>query len=47
MIGALHDGASVHALVETLQADVLAFEVGTEPNDDLTILALRWNGPTR
>lgn len=47
MIGALQGGASAHALVETLQADVLAFEDGTEPNDDLTILALRWNGPKR
>ena len=30
-----------------LQADVLAFEDGAEANDDLTILALRWNGPAR
>jgi serine phosphatase RsbU (regulator of sigma subunit) len=32
-------------LVEALQADVMAFGNGAEPADDLTILALRWNGP--
>ena len=47
LAGALHDGATARALVETLQADVLAFEGGAEPHDDLTILALRWNGPSR
>jgi len=39
--------ASVRELVTALQADVLAFEDGAEANDDLTILALRWNGPAR
>jgi len=38
------DGASAQALVTALQADVLAFADGAEPHDDLTILALRWNG---
>jgi hypothetical protein len=33
--------------VTALQADVLAFEDGAEPNDDLTLIALRWNGPAR
>ena len=37
--------ASARELVTALQADVLAFEDGAEANDDLTILALRWNGP--
>jgi hypothetical protein len=32
-------------LVEAVQADVAAFAAGGEPADDLTILALRWNGP--
>ena len=40
-------GASAHELVTALQADVLAFSAGAEPADDLTILALRWNGPER
>ncbi|HRH89105.1 MAG TPA: CHASE2 domain-containing protein [Rubrivivax sp.] len=33
------------ALVEALHADVAAFAAGAEAADDLTILALRWNGP--
>jgi adenylate cyclase len=37
--------ADAHRLVEDLHADVLAFAAGAEPADDLTILALRWNGP--
>ena len=46
VIGELFRGdASARELVTALQADVLAFEDGAEPNDDLTILALRWNGP--
>jgi serine phosphatase RsbU (regulator of sigma subunit)/CHASE2 domain-containing sensor protein len=36
---------AAQALVEALQADVTAFAAGAEPADDLTILALRWNGP--
>ncbi len=38
-------GVGARALVEALQADVTAFAAGGEPADDLTILALRWNGP--
>jgi adenylate cyclase len=38
-----HVGA--RTLVEALLADVSAFTAGAEPADDLTILALRWNGP--
>jgi serine phosphatase RsbU (regulator of sigma subunit) len=46
VIGELFRGdASARELVTALQADVLAFEDGAEANDDLTILALRWNGP--
>jgi len=36
---------SARELVLALQADVNAFAAGAEPSDDLTILALRWNGP--
>ena len=39
------NAASARELVTALQDDVLAFEDGAEANDDLTILALRWNGP--
>jgi len=38
-------GVGARALVEALQAEVNAFAAGAEPADDLTILALRWNGP--
>ncbi|MEO5772435.1 MAG: CHASE2 domain-containing protein [Burkholderiaceae bacterium] len=36
---------SVQALVAALDADVKAFEAGTEAADDLTLLVLRWQGP--
>ncbi|HYN62521.1 MAG TPA: CHASE2 domain-containing protein [Rubrivivax sp.] len=39
------NAAGVRELVEALHADVMAFSTGAEPADDLTILALRWNGP--
>jgi len=46
VIGELFRGAaSARELVMALEADVLVFEDGAEANDDLTILALRWNGP--
>jgi serine phosphatase RsbU (regulator of sigma subunit) len=32
------------AVVEALRADVEVFAAGVEPADDITILALRWNG---
>jgi adenylate cyclase len=38
-------GEGARLLVEALHADVNAFAAGAEPADDLTILALRWNGP--
>ena len=38
-------GANPRQLVDALQADVQAFCAGAEAADDLTILALRWNGP--
>ena len=38
-------GATAHAVVDGLRADVTAFAAGAEPADDLTVLALRWNGP--
>ena len=41
----LHGDGGPRDLVTALQADVRAFEDGAEANDDLTILALRWNGP--
>ncbi len=37
--------AGAAALVEALRSDVLSFANGAEAADDLTILALRWNGP--
>jgi serine phosphatase RsbU (regulator of sigma subunit) len=37
--------ASARELVTALEGDVLAFEDGAEAHDDLTIIALRWNGP--
>jgi len=45
VIGRLFGGeASARELVTALKADVLAFEEGAEPNDDLTLIALRWKG---
>nr|HET7858923.1 CHASE2 domain-containing protein [Caldimonas sp.] len=37
-------GASARELVAGVQADVVAFADGAEPSDDMTIVALRWNG---
>ena len=37
--------ATARNVVEALQADVGVFVAGAEPADDLTILALRWQGP--
>jgi len=36
---------SARELVTGLQSNVLVFVDGAEPSDDMTILALRWNGP--
>ncbi len=38
-------GAGPCALASALQADVRVFADGAEPSDDMTIVALRWNGP--
>jgi serine phosphatase RsbU (regulator of sigma subunit) len=38
-------GAGAREVVQTLQSDVGTFAAGAEAADDLTILALRWNGP--
>lgn len=38
------DGAGASAVVDALYADVQRFADGAEPADDLTILALRWQG---
>jgi adenylate cyclase len=37
--------ASPKAVVDTLCADASAFAAGVDAPDDLTVLALRWNGP--
>jgi serine phosphatase RsbU (regulator of sigma subunit) len=39
--------ATARSVVEALQAEVGVFVAGAEPADDLTILALRWQGPGR
>lgn len=38
--------ASARQVTEHLQAAVATFVAGAEPSDDLTILMLRWKGPT-
>jgi serine phosphatase RsbU (regulator of sigma subunit)/CHASE2 domain-containing sensor protein len=38
-------GSSARQLVDAICADLHAFSAGAEPADDLTVLALRWNGP--
>lgn len=38
-------GATARQVVESLRSSVSAFAAGAEQADDLTILALRWNGP--
>lgn len=37
--------ADAQRFVDALCADVAAFAAGTEPVDDLTVLAVRWRGP--
>jgi serine phosphatase RsbU (regulator of sigma subunit)/CHASE2 domain-containing sensor protein len=36
---------SARRLVDAIREEVAAFAAGAEPADDVTILALRWNGP--
>jgi serine phosphatase RsbU (regulator of sigma subunit)/CHASE2 domain-containing sensor protein len=38
-------GVTARGVVDAVCADVEAFAAGGEPADDLTVLALRWNGP--
>jgi sigma-B regulation protein RsbU (phosphoserine phosphatase) len=38
-------GTDAHALVDALCADIRSFAAGTEPTDDVTVLAVRWVGP--
>ena len=38
-------GVTARGVVDAVCADVRSFAAGAEPADDLTVLALRWNGP--
>ena len=38
-------GVTARGVVDAVRADVTSFAAGAEPADDLTVLALRWNGP--
>jgi serine phosphatase RsbU (regulator of sigma subunit) len=38
------DATTARAVVDAVRADVAAFAAGAEPADDITVLALRWNG---
>ncbi|CAN5222460.1 hypothetical protein BH10PSE13_BH10PSE13_03150 [soil metagenome] len=42
---AMRSDDSATAMVEALRGAVRTFEAGTEPTDDLTVMALRWRGP--
>jgi serine phosphatase RsbU (regulator of sigma subunit) len=42
--GLARESADPREIVLGLQADVLGFAGGAEPNDDITMLMLRWNG---
>jgi adenylate cyclase len=44
LLGFVDSAASARAIVKALCTDVEAFAAGVEPADDITILALRWNG---
>jgi len=44
-LGWMGDHAEPAELVQRLRDDVLRFADGAEPADDLTLLALRWDGP--
>ena len=41
-----HDGLDVRAACQALAADVHAFASGAEQSDDITMLVLRYNGPS-
>lgn len=44
-LAATEDGATCETIVTTLYSDVVKFADGAEPSDDVTILALRYQGP--
>ncbi len=41
-----HDAKSASVLVGAIRTDVTTFVAGAEPADDITLLVLRWNGPS-
>ena len=45
LVRAMQGNADPRELVQSLRERVQAFAAGAEPADDLTVLALRWNGP--
>jgi serine phosphatase RsbU (regulator of sigma subunit) len=40
------DAENPEALVNEIRADIAQFVGGAEAADDLTLLVLRWNGPS-
>jgi serine phosphatase RsbU (regulator of sigma subunit)/CHASE2 domain-containing sensor protein len=46
VLAAMPPNASATAITDGLQAAVAEFVAGAEPSDDLTILTVRWYGPT-
>ncbi|MFO1413928.1 MAG: CHASE2 domain-containing protein [Burkholderiales bacterium] len=44
LTGLARPGVSAPAVVEAVRGDVAAFAADAEPADDVTVLALRWNG---
>jgi hypothetical protein len=45
-LAAMPPDASAQAITDGLQAAVAEYVSGAEPSDDLTILTVRWRGPT-
>jgi serine phosphatase RsbU (regulator of sigma subunit) len=46
ILAAMPHGASAKTVVDELYAGVGRFVAGAEASDDLTVLAIRWNGPS-
>jgi alcohol dehydrogenase class IV len=46
VLAALPPGAAASTVIKALHDAVDAYVAGAEPSDDLTILAVRWRGPT-
>jgi adenylate cyclase len=46
LLGRRAGGVDATAVVDALRRDVESFAAGAEPADDLTVLVLRWNGPS-